>query len=330
MNLINKNDSIFVAGNTGMVGTAIKKELLKNNYKNLLLPNRNDLDLLEYNSVKKWFNANKPQIVILAAAKVGGIEVNSKFPADFILENLKIQTNVIENAWRNSVKKFIFLGSSCIYPKDAPQPLKEEYLLSGPLEITNEAYAIAKIAGLKLCTSLNRQYDFGAINLMPTNLYGPGDNYDEMSSHVMPALIRKIYYAKKNNLPEIICWGSGKPKREFLHVSDLARAVLFVLENIDSNNHLLKDKNNFYEGILNIGTGHDISIEELVEIICKKLEYKGGILWDKEKPDGTFKKQLDVSKIKEMGWESAINLEDGISQTIDSFINEKKNKTLRS
>ena len=229
MKLINKDNSIFLAGHNGMVGRSIKNALLENGYHNLLLPSRKNLDLLNNDEVKSWFKKNKPEVVILAAAKVGGIEANNNYPADFLIENLKIQTNIIENAWRNGTKRLLFLGSSCIYPKMAPQPLKEEYLLSGPLETTNESYAIAKIAGIKLCDALRKQYGFDAISLMPTNLYGRGDNYNASNSHVMPALIRKFYNAKTNNNSEVSCWGNGSPKREFLCVDDLADACLFVL-----------------------------------------------------------------------------------------------------
>ena len=255
MGQINKNDSIYVAGHNGMVGGAITRFLKNNSYENLLLPNRKDLDLLNTVEVENWFYENKPEVVILAAAKVGGIEANNNYPADFILENIKIQTNIIENSWKRGVKKFLFLGSSCIYPKLAPQPLKEEYLLTGQLEPTNEPYAIAKIAGIKLCSALKKQYGFDAISLMPTNLYGPGDNYNLNNSHVMPALIRKFYDAKLNKKSEVICWGSGAPKREFLYVDDLAEATIFILENISSESN---PDNNFslnLDSLINIGTG---------------------------------------------------------------------------
>ena len=274
MNLINKKDNIFIAGHTGMVGNAVKKCLKKNGYTNLLLPSRQDLDLLNNRSVEKWFNENNPQVVILAAAKVGGIEANSKYPADFILENLKIQTNIIENSWKKGIKRFLFLGSSCIYPKLATQPIKEEYLLTGPLEPTNEPYAIAKIAGIKLCSTLKKQYGFDAISLMPTNLYGPGDNYHLNNSHVMPALISKFYKAKINSEKEVICWGTGSPKREFLYVDDLADAIVFVLENISSKNKLINDGGLSIDGILNIGTGLDISIKKLAKLISSELNTK--------------------------------------------------------
>ena len=329
MKLIDKRDGIFIAGCKGMVGSAIKRSLEKRNYKNLLTPSKNDLDLLDFNSVKQWFKENKPALVILAAAKVGGIEANNRYPGDFILENLKIQTNVIENAWRFNTKRFLFLGSSCIYPKFSDQPIKEEYLLRGELEQTNEPYAIAKIAGIKLCSALKKQYGFDAISLMPTNLYGPGDNYHEKYSHVMPALIKKIYDSKRLNISKVVCWGSGNPRREFLHVDDLADAAIFVLENVSSDNKLLKDENSEYIGFLNIGTGKDISIKELANKISSEHNYNGEIKWDKGKPDGTPRKLLDISKITELGWEAKISLNEGIKNTIVSFIEESKNKSIR-
>tara|TARA_B100001057_G_scaffold425533_1_gene449040 strand:+ start:1905 stop:2846 length:942 start_codon:yes stop_codon:yes gene_type:complete len=312
-----------------MVGKAIKKSLLKNGYKNLLLPTREELDLLNNKAVESWFRNNKPDVVILAAAKVGGIEANKKYPWDFILENLKIQINVIENAWKIGVKRFLFLGSSCIYPKFAPQPLKEEYLLNGSLEKTNESYAIAKIAGIKLCSALNNQYGFDAISLMPTNLYGPGDNYNLENSHVMPALIRKFYEAKTKNLSQVICWGTGSPKREFLYVNDLAEASIFVLEKISVKNNLLNNENFQNDMLLNVGTGIDISIKKLAETIALELDYKGKIIWDTSKPDGTPRKLLDISKIMKLGWESKTPLEKGIKLTIKHYIKELESNNLR-
>ena len=329
MNLINKSDRIFIAGHTGMVGSAIKKKLFKKGYSNLLLPKRKDLDLLNNNSVKDWFNTHNPDVVILAAAKVGGIQANFEFPGDFILENLKIQTNVVENSWKNDVKRFLFLGSSCIYPKFAPQPLKEKYLLTGPLEITNESYAIAKISGIKLCSAIKEQYGFDAISLMPTNLYGPRDNYHPTNSHVLPSLIRKFYNAKINNKSHVSCWGSGSPKREFLHVDDLAQAAVHILEKVSSNNNLLFEEESRFNGIINIGTGKDISIKELAELISKETEYRGKIIWDKSKPDGTPRKLLDVSKANQLGWQAKIDIKTGIKLTINSFIEELKNGSIR-
>tara|TARA_S200000501_G_scaffold375612_1_gene428107 strand:- start:1330 stop:2349 length:1020 start_codon:yes stop_codon:yes gene_type:complete len=329
MLLINKEDSIFLAGHNGMVGSAIKSSLLKKGYKNLLIPSRNELDLSNFELVKNWFKKNKPNLVILAAAKVGGIGANTIYPADFILQNLKIQNNIIENAWKHDVKRFLFLGSSCIYPKFAPQPLKEEYLLTGPLELTNEPYALAKIAGIKLCTSLKKQYGFDAICLMPTNLYGPGDNYSENNSHVLPALIRKFHNAKIKNLSKVNCWGSGEPKREFLYVDDLAEASIFAFENISSDNKVLYDENFDYNGTINIGVGKDISIKELAYLISKIIDYRGEIYWDLSKPDGTPRKLLDTSRINKLGWFAKTNIEEGIKLTLKNYLKELRRKTIR-
>ena len=329
MNLINKTDSIFIAGHKGMVGSAIKKSLEQNGYNNLLITNRANLDLADNKAVSSWFKRNQPKVVILAAAKVGGIAANEKYPADFILENLKIQTNIIENAWKNKTKRFLFLGSSCIYPKFAKQPLKEEYLLNGPLEKTNEPYAVAKIAGIKLCTALKNQYGFDAISLMPTNLYGPGDNYHSINSHVLPALIHKFYKAKINNESEVVCWGSGEPKREFLYVEDLADASIFFLENISSKNSLIFNKNFKSDTIVNVGTGIDISIKDLVRLISSEIKYQGSIRWDLSKPDGTPRKLLDISKASKLGWEAKTTLEKGIKLTIKHYKKELLEKKIR-
>tara|TARA_B100000886_G_C20411620_1_gene487329 strand:+ start:1200 stop:2201 length:1002 start_codon:yes stop_codon:yes gene_type:complete len=329
MNLIKKTNRIFIAGHKGMVGSSIKKKLIQLSYKNLQTPSREELDLLDNKSVENWFKNNMPEVVILAAAKVGGIEANSKYPADFIFENLKIQTNIIENSWKNNVKRFIFLGSSCIYPKFAEQPIKENYLLTGKLENTNEPYAISKIAGIKLCASLKTQYDFDAISLMPTNLYGPGDNYHSLNSHVVPSLIRKFHDAKINNKPHVTCWGTGSPKREFLHVDDIAEAVVFVLEKVSSDNKNLFEEDLKYTGLLNVGVGKDMSIKELAELIATNLDYRGRIYWDDSKPDGTPRKLLDVSKLNRLGWTSKIDIESGIRLTIKSFKNELNENTIR-
>ena len=329
MSLINKNNLIYVAGHNGMVGGAITRFLKNNSYNNLLLPNRKDLNLLNSSEVENWFYKNKPEVVILAAAKVGGIEANNNYPADFILENIKIQTNIIENSWKSGVKRFLFLGSSCIYPKLAPQPLKEEYLLTGKLEPTNEPYAIAKIAGIKLCSALKKQYGFDAISLMPTNLYGPGDNYDLNNSHVMPALIKKFHDAKVNKKPEVICWGTGSPKREFLYVDDLAEASIFILENFSLKNQINDKASLNLDNLINVGTGLDISIKDLAEIIAQELNYKGKIKWDVSKPDGTPRKLLDVSKVIKLGWEAKTSLRTGIKLTISNYEKELKNKSIR-
>ncbi len=329
MMLISKDYKIFIAGHSGMVGSAIKRNLINKGYKKLLCPNKKDLDLLNYHQVHNWFKINSPDVVILAAAKVGGIIANTEYTADFILENLKIQTNVIEIAWKYKVKRFLFLGSSCIYPKLAKQPLKEDYLLAGKLEKTNESYAIAKIAGIKLCTALKNQYGFDAISLMPTNLYGKGDNYHPANSHVLPAMISKFYEAKNKGLKKVDCWGTGSPKREFLFVDDLAEASIFVLENISKDNENLYDDFGNFCGILNVGVGLEISIKELANLTASIVGYKGEIIWDISKPDGTPRKLLDVSKLKKMGWSAKTNLEKGIKLTLKSYIEELSSKNVR-
>ena len=327
--LISKESKIFIAGHKGMVGSAIKRSLLKKGYKNLLCISRNDLNLLNFEEVKNWFNKNRPEVVILAAAKVGGIYANSNYSFDFILKNLKIQNNVIENAWKYKVKRFLFLGSSCIYPKFAKQPIKEEYLLTGELEKTNESYALAKIAGIKLCTALKEQYGFDSLCLMPTNLYGPGDNYHPQNSHVLPAMLKRFYDAKIRGLEEINCWGSGSPKREFLYVEDLADASIFILENISSKNKIFYDNENNFNGTLNVGIGIDISIKELANLISSIIGYKGRINWDLSKPDGTPRKLLDISKLRKLGWSAKTELKKGIELTLESFLTELQNKTIR-
>tara|TARA_B100000989_G_scaffold298883_1_gene290741 strand:- start:29777 stop:30763 length:987 start_codon:yes stop_codon:yes gene_type:complete len=327
MVFITKQDKVFIAGSTGMVGSAIKRKFLEKGYcqKNLLTPSKKELNLLEETNVKRWFENKKPNIVIVAAAKVGGILANNLNPADFIIENLKIQTNIIDNAWKSNVKRLLFLGSSCIYPRNCPQPIKEEYLLTGSLEKTNEYYALAKIAGIKLCDSLRKQYNFDAISLMPSNLYGPGDNYHDTNSHVIASFIRKFSEASNKSLSEVICWGSGNPLREFLHVDDLANAILFVLENWDPNfKNSPLDADGSPLSYLNVGTGKDISIKELAYLIAKLTKFQGVIKWDDSKPDGTFKKKLDISKLNKLGWHAEINLNDGLKETIQEFIAKNK------
>jgi len=327
--LISPGEKIFIAGSTGMVGNAILKVLLNNGYGDkscdgeIFTPSRNELNLLNYRECENWFENHKPTVVIIAAAKVGGIFANSSRPKDFLLENLKIQNNIIELSFLNNVKRLIFLGSSCIYPKFAKQPIKEESLLSGELEKTNEWYAIAKIAGIKLCEALRIQEGFDSICLMPTNLYGPLDNYHRQDSHVMAALIRKFHEAKQNNSTSVKCWGSGKPQREFMHVDDLAEAVKFVIEYWDpTKENLSSDKNLNKSFFLNVGTGKDISILNLANLIAKKTSYKGEIIWDKSMPDGTPRKLLDVSRLSKLGWKPKVNLEKGIEMTIESFKKE--------
>ena len=317
------SDKIFLAGSTGMVGSAIRKKLLsinvgiKKENSNILTPSKKDLNLLDSVAVKNYFEINKPTIVILAAAKVGGIYANSRYPADFLIENLKIQTNVIESAWSKGVKRLLFLGSSCIYPKFAIQPIQEESLLKNELETTNEGYAIAKLAGLKLCEYLRKQYGFDAISLMPTNLYGPNDNYHSQNSHVIAALIKKFLIAKMNNLPAVECWGTGSAYREFMHVDDLADAAIYCIENWDpSDKKAPKDSSGKTLNHLNVGTGKDISIKKLALKIAEIIEFKGEILWDSSKPDGTPRKVLDVKRINNLGWHAKIDLDTGLNKTI--------------
>ena len=311
--LINKNDRIFIAGHRGMAGNAICRALQAQGYKNQLTATREELDLSNASAVKSWFNRQKPDVVVLAAAKVGGILANNNYPADFLLENLKIQNNVIEEAWKHGVRRLLFLGSSCIYPKLAAQPIKEESLLTGALETTNEWYATAKIAGIQLCRALRLQHNFDAISLMPTNLYGPGDNYHPSHSHVMAALIRRFSEAKVNHLKEVVCWGTGSPMREFLHVDDLANAAVFCLE------HWQIKQPGKEPDILNVGTGRDISIRALASLLAQITEYQGKITWDESKPDGTPRKLLNVEKLKSLGWEAQIDLEAGLKQVVSDY-----------
>ena len=323
--VISIGDKILIAGATGMAGSAINKIFRNAGYgdrKNglILTPTRNELNFLDFNSVFQWFKENKPTVVIIAAAKVGGIYANANMPADFILENLKIQTNLIENSSIFGVKRLLFLGSSCIYPKFAQQPIVEEELLTGSLESTNEWYAIAKIAGIKLCEAMRIQNGLDAICLMPTNLYGPGDNYHPLNSHVFASLIRKFSEAKINNKEVVECWGTGNVFREFMHVDDLASAVLFALENWDPNRSTSpRDKNGKPLIFLNVGTGKEITIKNLAEKIALKAKFKGQIIWDKTKPDGTYRKLLSIRRMKELGWSAQISLDDGIHKTLSQF-----------
>ncbi|RPG18009.1 MAG: GDP-L-fucose synthase [Pelagibacteraceae bacterium TMED124] len=319
-------DRIFIAGSNGMVGSALKKLLfqkgygIKNSEGKLFCPTREDLDLLDYEAVKSWFSFHRPEIVIIAAARVGGILANSSKPYDFIFQNLRIQTNLIEACRHFGIKKIMFLGSSCIYPRLCDQPIKEEYLLKGYLEPTNQWYAIAKIAGIKLCESLKLQYGIDTISLMPCNLYGVGDNYNLHSSHVIPGLIHKFHTAKINNHKKVVCWGSGNPLREFLYVDDLAEASFFVLKQWGT----CKDNseiNSFFKNTswLNVGSGIEIRIKELSFLIAKLVRYEGNIVWDTSIPDGTPRKILDISKIKSLGWEPKIKLEEGLKLAINDF-----------
>lgn len=298
-----KEAKIYVAGHRGLVGSAIIRTLMKNGYTNLITRTHAELDLLDQLAVAEFFAAEKPEYVFLAAAKVGGIMANKNYPADFIYQNLIVQSNVIESAHQNKVEKLLFLGSSCIYPKLAPQPIKEEYLLTGPLEPTNDAYAIAKIAGIMMCQSYHRQYGSNFISVMPTNLYGKNDNFNLENSHVLPALIRRFHEAKIAGAPSVTLWGTGTPKREFLYVDDLAEACL----------HLMKTYNE--PEIVNIGTGEDVTIKELAETIAEIVGYKGILEWDTTKPDGTPRKLLDVSKLHSLGFKHKTPLEEGIKKT---------------
>ena len=316
------NKRIYLAGHSGMVGSAITDELKKGGYKNLILKDYPGLDLIRQNEVEEFFHNEKPEVVIIAAAKVGGILANSTFRAEFIYDNLMIEANLIHNAFKSGVEKIIFLGSSCIYPKLAPQPLKEEYLLSDYLEFTNEPYAISKIAGIKLCENFYRQYGCNFYSVMPTNLYGPNDNFNLETSHVLPALIRKFHEAKENNKNEVVIWGTGKPLREFLYVEDVADAILFLMENVNA-------RDLYEKGIshINVGTGKDISINELAKLIADIIGFNGEIIHDKTKPDGTPRKLLDVSRINSLGWKYKTELKAGVEKTYYWFL---KNLEARS
>ena len=330
------NEKIYLAGSNGMVGSAIKRQLIINGYGReelggrIYSPTSKELNLLKFKEVENWFEVNRPTVVIIAAAKVGGILANSDYPYDFIFKNIQIQSNLIEIARIFKVKKILFLGSSCIYPKLAEQPIKEEYLLDGYLEPTNQWYAIAKIAGIKLCEALYKQYGVNAISLMPCNLYGPGDNYDLKTSHVLPALIRKFNNAKDNNKKKVVCWGTGKPMREFLYVDDLAEACIFVLKNWDiTNGNAPRDKYSQKLSWLNVGSGREISIQKLAETIAKLIGFEGEIEWDKTKPDGTQRKLLDITKISDLGWAPKTSLKDGIRYAIDDFKKQEFKKIIK-
>ncbi|MDI6711721.1 MAG: GDP-L-fucose synthase [Anaerosomatales bacterium] len=300
---MDRDARIYVAGHRGLVGSAILRRLETGGFSNLIVRTHDELDLTRQADVEAFFEQERPEYVFLAAAKVGGILANATYPADFIRVNLQIQTNVIDAAYRFGAKKLLFLGSSCIYPKFAPQPMKEEHLLTGPLEPTNEPYAVAKIAGIVMVRSYRRQYGFNGISLMPTNLYGPGDNFDLTTSHVLPAMIRKFHEAKVAGAPSVTLWGTGSPRREFLHVDDLADAAVFLMERYDG------------EDILNVGVGEDVTIAELAEIVRDVVGYEGAIEWDTSKPDGTPRKLLDVSRLHALGWRARIGLREGIEQT---------------
>lgn len=301
------NSKIYIAGHRGMVGSAIRRKLWDKGFKNILSFTSTELDLRNQQLVNSMFQAEKPDYVFLAAAKVGGIQANNVYRAEFLYDNLMIQNNIIHAAYMSGVKKLLFLGSSCIYPKLADQPLKEDYLLGGKLEPTNEPYAIAKIAGIKMCEAYRDQYDCNFISAMPTNLYGPNDNYDLNNSHVLPALIRKFHTAKKENLPSVTMWGTGTPLREFLHVDDLAEACFFLMKEYNGKSHV------------NVGSGKEVSIKELAEMISRVVDYKGKIVHDLDKPDGTPRKLMDVSLLEKLGWKYKIELEDGIRKVYEDL-----------
>jgi len=306
-----KNSKIFVAGHNGLVGSAIVRKLRNEGYDNLILRSRNELDLRDQRAVRNFFSTEKPEYVFLAAAKVGGIIANAQAPADFTYDNLAIQTNVIDSAYRNGVKKLLFLGSACIYPKITSQPIKEEYLLEGKLEPTNEGYALAKIVGLKLCEYYKQQYGFNAISLMPVNLYGPNDNFDPTKSHVIPGMIRKFYDAKKNGLASVSCWGDGSPTREFLHSDDLADACLFMMNSYNDTQ------------FVNVGSDNEITIKALSEMIKKEIGFEGEIIWDTTYPNGQPLRKLDYTLMDNLGWKSKVSFEEGLRTTVKWFMDHK-------
>ena len=315
---MNKNAKIYVAGHRGLVGSALVRQLTARGYHNLLLRTHAELELRDQSAVQAFFAAEKPEYVILAAAKVGGIQANNIYPAEFIHDNLVIQSNVIHSAWQHNVTRLLFLGSSCIYPKECPQPMKEEYLLTGPLESTNRPYALAKIAGIEMCHAYNRQYGTKFMAAMPTNLYGPNDNYDLNNSHVMPALIRKMHEAKQRGDKEVVVWGTGTPKREFLYSDDMADACLYLLEQAESRlTDLFNDER---PPLVNIGCGEDLSIRELAEMIAGVVGYSGKLVFDSSKPDGTMRKLMDVSRMTSLGWKASTNLRKGIITAYQSYL----------
>jgi GDP-L-fucose synthase len=336
-NLLRSDDRIYVAGHGGMAGSAICRALQGAGHGDpsvggaLLTASRQELDLLDGEAVQRWFAVQKPTVVALAAAKVGGIQANNTYPADFLLDNLKIQNHVIEAAWRSGVRRLLFLGSSCIYPKFAAQPIREEALLTGALEPTNEWYALAKISGIKLCQALRLQHGFDAISLMPTNLYGPGDNYHPTNSHVLPALIRRFQEAADSRATSVTCWGSGTPLREFLHADDLGEACVFALQHWDPGAADAPcDDQGAPLAFLNVGTGVDLTIRELAEAVAAATGFQGEIHWDSSKPDGTPKKQLDVSRLANLGWQAGIPLADGLQQAVAAFRQELASGLLRA
>ncbi len=316
---MNKTSKIYIAGHRGLAGSAIVRELQLLGYTNLLTRSHAELELTEQSAVNQFFATEKPDYVFLAAAKVGGIHANNAYPAEFIFSNLAIQTNIIHAAYQHQVKRLLFLGSSCIYPRDCPQPIKEEYLLTGPLELTNRPYAIAKIAGVEMCHAYNRQYGTQYLAAMPTNLYGPGDNYDLANSHVLPALIRKIHQAKAADSNEVVLWGSGTPRREFLYVDDLANACVFLMNLPNDQFSAVLSTQSSAPPLINIGTGEDLTIRALAETIAEVVGYTGKFVQDTSKPDGTMQKVLDVSRLKALGWQARTDLMEGINLTYKKF-----------
>ena len=336
MRLIHPSDCFFIAGARGMAGSAIVRALKRSGYGDpsqggeLLTPSRQELNLLDDAAVCNWMRKKQPDVVVLAAATVGGIEANRSRPVDFLLENLRIETQVIEAAWQSGVRRLLFLGSSCIYPKFAEQPIREEALLTGALEPTNAWYAIAKIAGIKLCEAMRIQHGFDAISLMPTNLYGLGDNYHPNGSHVLPAMIRRFSEAKQREEESVMCWGTGKPLREFLHADDLGEACVFALEHWSAlSDNCPRDNENKKLAFLNVGTGKDLRISELAKRVATTVGFRGSIQWDHNKPDGTPKKQLDISRLTDMGWRAKIELSEGLHMAYKDFLRQLENGTLR-
>ncbi|MFA7239402.1 MAG: GDP-L-fucose synthase [Sulfuricellaceae bacterium] len=319
---MNKDSKIYVAGHRGLVGSALMRQLQAKGYHNLVTRTHSELDLTEQAAVRALFVEEKPEYVLLAAAKVGGIHANNAYPAEFIRQNLAIQTNVIDEAWRNNVKRLLFLGSSCIYPRDCPQPIKEEYLLTGPLEPTNRPYALAKIAGVEMCWSYNRQYGTKYVAAMPTNSYGPGDNYDLANSHVLPALIRKMHEAKQRGDQQMVVWGTGTPRREFIYSDDMAEACLYLLEQPEEKLQALFSETQ--PPLVNVGCGEDLSIRELAELVREVVGFTGILAFDASKPDGTMRKLLDVGKLRQMGWQASTKLRDGVANAYKDYLEEKQ------
>ena len=318
---MNKDSKIYVAGHRGLVGSALMRQLQAKGYHNLVTRTHSELDLTEQAAVRALFVEEKPEYALLAAAKVGGIHANNAYPAEFIRQNLAIQTNVIDEAWRNNVKRLLFLGSSCIYPRDCPQPIKEEYLLTGPLEPTNRPYALAKIAGVEMCWSYNRQYGTKYVAAMPTNSYGPGDNYDLANSHVLPALIRKMHEAKQRGDQQMVVWGTGTPRREFIYSDDMAEACLYLLEQPEEKLQALFSETQ--PPLVNVGCGEDLSIRELAELVREVVGFTGILAFDASKPDGTMRKLLDVGKLRQMGWQASTKLRDGVANAYKDYLEEK-------